>query len=56
MKTGLVIIDVQNDYFKGGRMELVGMEEAAKNCQLLIEKFRASNLPIFHIQHLSVQE
>ena len=56
MTIGLVIIDVQNDYFKGGRMELVGMEEAAKNCQLLLEGFRAMNKPIFHIQHLSVQE
>lgn len=56
MSTGLIIIDVQNDYFKGGRMELVGMEVAAGNSQLLLERFRASNMPIFHIQHLSVQE
>ncbi len=56
MNNGLIVIDAQNDYFKGGRMELVGMEEATKNCQLLIERFRESNMPIFHIQHLSVQE
>ena len=56
MNTGLIIIDVQNDYFKGGRMELVGMEEAATNCRRLLEMFRASNMSIFHIQHLSAQE
>jgi len=56
MSIGLIVIDVQNDYFKGGRMELVGMEEAATNCRRLLKMFRASNMPIFHIQHLSVQE
>ena len=28
--TALLIIDVQNDYFKGGRMTLVGAEEGKK--------------------------
>ena len=37
-------------------MQLVGMEEAARNCQQLLEKYRVSNMPIFHIQHLSAQE
>ena len=27
MKTGLILVDIQNDYFAGGRMELVGMRE-----------------------------
>ena len=52
----LLIIDVQNDYFKGGSMELVGTEEAAKNCQLLLEHFRSKNLPVYHVQHFSAQE
>ena len=56
MKKGLIIIDVQNDYFKGGNMEVVGMEYAAKNCQLLLKHFRATHLPIFHVQHLSTQK
>jgi len=53
MTKGLIIIDVQNDYFKGGALELVGIEEAVKNCQLLLEKFRTAPLPIFHVQHVS---
>lgn len=27
MQQGLLIVDVQNDYFPGGAMELVGMEK-----------------------------
>ena len=55
MKQGLVIIDVQNDYFEGGSMELVGMEAAADNCRNLLNRFRDQKAPIFHIQHLSVR-
>jgi len=55
MKQGLIIIDVQNDYFQGGNMELVAMEVAADNCQLLLNRFRQEQAPIFHIQHLSVR-
>jgi len=53
MKQALIIVDIQNDYFSGGKMELVGIEEAAKYAQRALELFRAKNLPIFHIQHLS---
>jgi len=53
MKPALIIVDMQNDYFPGGRMELIGIEEAAENARHALELFRAKNLPIFHIQHLS---
>ena len=53
MKQGLIIIDVQNDYFPGGNMELVSMESAASNAGLILEKFRGNENPVFHIQHLS---
>jgi len=55
-QTALIIVDVQNDYFKGGKMELVGMEEASKNCQLVLEHFRSKNLPLVHVQHFCVEE
>ena len=55
MKQALIIIDVQNDYFAGGKMELVGMEAAADNCQRLLSQFRENQAPIFHIQHVSVR-
>lgn len=53
MNRALIIVDIQNDYFPGGKMELIGMEEAAKNAGYALELFRAKKLPIFHIRHLS---
>ncbi len=56
MKTGLIIVDVQNDYFIGGSMELVDMDEAASNCKQLLDSFRSKQAPIFHIKHIATQE
>jgi len=53
MKTGLILIDIQNDYFPGGNMELVAMEQAAQNAGLLLKEFREKQLAIFHVQHIS---
>ena len=36
MKSALILIDIQNDYFPGGAMELVGMTQAAVNAQELL--------------------
>jgi nicotinamidase-related amidase len=36
VKNGLVLIDIQNDYFPGGNMELVGIEKAATNAQKIL--------------------
>ena len=55
MKQGLIIVDVQNDYFAGGSLPLVGMDAAAANVQQLLTHFRSKQAPIFHIQHLSVR-
>jgi nicotinamidase-related amidase len=55
MKQGLILIDIQNDYFVGGNMELVAMEQAAKKAEDLLAMFRDENLPIFHVQHLSAK-
>ena len=40
----LVIIDIQNDYFPGGKMELEGADAAAKAARA-IAKFRDQRLP-----------
>jgi nicotinamidase-related amidase len=53
MKAGLILIDIQNDYFPGGNMELVAMEQAAQNAGLLLKKFREKEFAVFHIQHVS---
>ncbi|GAC1465564.1 MAG: cysteine hydrolase family protein [Desulfuromonadaceae bacterium] len=53
MKTVLIIIDIQNDYFPGGRMELVGAEAAGLRAKEALAHFRVHNLPVIHIRHLS---
>ena len=53
MKTALVLIDIQNDYFKGGTNELVGQETAAKKAAKILALFRRKNLPVFHVQHIA---
>lgn len=53
MTTALLLIDIQNDYFTGGRMELVGMAEAAAKAAGLLARFRDDGRPIFHVQHLA---
>lgn len=49
----LVIIDIQNDYFTGGNMPLVGSEEAVLNAKLVLEQFRREGFPVIYLQHLS---
>lgn len=55
MDACLLLVDLQNDYFVGGNMELANIEQAAGNAQRLLEHFRGMNLPIIHIQHISAR-
>jgi Amidases related to nicotinamidase len=56
MKQALLIIDVQNDYFKNGKMELEHPEEALEKINKLEEKFLKLNLPIIYIQHINYKK
>jgi nicotinamidase-related amidase len=49
---GLLIIDIQNDYFPGGAYPLVGPEAAAEAARRALDAFRASGEPIVHLQHV----
>ncbi len=53
MNTALVLVDIQNDYFSGGKWELVGMDIAAFNAGGLLTAFRERKQPIFHVQHIA---
>ncbi|MEH6891268.1 cysteine hydrolase family protein [Bacillus sp. JJ864] len=56
MKTGLVLIDIQNDYFPGEKCELHEPLKAVENAKKVLDFFREMNLPVFHVQHISVKE
>jgi nicotinamidase-related amidase len=53
VKTALLIIDIQNDYFANGKMELTGSEKASENAKLILDRFRSDKLPVIHIQHIA---
>ncbi len=53
MKRGLLLVDIQNDYFTGGAMPLVGMEAAAGRASALLQYFRERSEPVYLVQHLS---
>ena len=56
MNAALILVDIQKDYFSGGRMELVGMNDASRNARELLQFFREKKWPIFHIQHIAVKD
>ncbi len=52
MSKALLLIDIQQDYFPGGEMELVGIEQASEKAAELLTWFREQKLPLIHIQHI----
>ena len=50
-KTALLIIDVQEFYFPGGRMQLENPEMAGMNAGLLLNLFRTKAYPVYHVRH-----
>lgn len=55
MKPALVLVDIQQDYFPNGRMEVGGAVEASLVAKKLLDYFRENNLPIVHIQHIAAR-
>ena len=55
MKTALLVIDIQKDYFPGGKYPLVKPLEAAQKAYMLLQCFRESGSPHVHIQHISLE-
>jgi nicotinamidase-related amidase len=53
LNTALLIIDIQNDYFPGGKYPLVNPLEAAQKAYMILQCFREHNGYHIHIQHIS---
>src|SRR4051794_5467987 len=50
-KRALVLIDVQNDYFPGGKWTLAGIESAAENAAKVLTAARAAGDLVVHVRH-----
>lgn len=50
-KRALVLIDIQNDYFPGGRWPLSGIDAASDNAVALLAKARAEGDFVVHVRH-----
>ena len=50
-RTALVLIDIQNDYFPGGRWPVDKMQEVSKNAASLLKNARIKDHMIIHIRH-----
>ncbi len=56
MSTALLLVDIQQDYFPQGRMELVAPIEASLEAKRLLAYFRKEALPVVHLQHISMKK
>ena len=50
-KTALLLVDIQDFYFPGGRVQLENPEMAGMNAGLILDHFRKCELPVYHVRH-----
>ncbi|MEN6343332.1 MAG: cysteine hydrolase family protein [Methanospirillum sp.] len=55
MAAALLLVDLQRDYFPGGRYPLEGADEAVAHAARLLGAARGSGITILHVQHLSTR-
>lgn len=56
MRKALLIIDLQNDYFSGGKFPLWNTENTLANIEEAISMAKAKGVAIIHIQHIANSE
>jgi len=55
VKKALLVIDLQNDYFPGGKFPLWNTDAILQNIERAIAKANAQGIPVIHIQHVAKQ-
>ncbi|HSH87307.1 MAG: cysteine hydrolase family protein [Methylophilus sp.] len=50
-KSGLIVVDLQNEYLPTGKLPLHAIEAAAGNAAKVIAHARENGIPVFHIRH-----
>lgn len=53
MNEALLLINIQNDYFPGGKCALKNTEKAFTKIKKLENNFHKDNKPVFYIKHIS---
>jgi len=56
MNEALLLVDIQNDYFEGGNMELHQPEKAAQKAKEVLKVFREKHKTVIHVQHIANNE
>jgi len=49
----LIVIDLQNDYFAGGKFPLWNTDVTLANTEIAIAKARTKNIPVILVQHIA---
>lgn len=49
--TALILIDIQDFYFPGGKSELLNPEVASKHAAKILADFRKKNMLVVHVRH-----
>ena len=55
MNRALLLIDIQNDYFPGGKNDLYQAQRAAFKANQVLEYFRANDIPVIHVRHVNIR-
>ena len=55
MKTALLLIEIQNDYFPNGRMPVEKSTYVAAKGKQLLQAYRAREWAVIHVQHISTR-
>jgi len=51
-QTAVIVIDIQNEYFPGGKMPIPDGMQALKNSKRIVEFAHKNKMPVFFVQHL----
>jgi nicotinamidase-related amidase len=56
MKQALILVDIQNDYFSGGKRVLSNVDAATANAFSVLELARKNGDLVIHVQHVTLAE